>query len=117
MRADPPAVTARGRLAFPVTRSAERGPAVPHTLLIQAVQSLPQFPALLDALPRAGDSLAIEGLAGSAPAIVVGGLHRARPERIWLIVAPTPEAAEYVHADLETILGEGSVSLFPQRES
>src|SRR5690606_38722945 len=47
----------------------------------------------------------------------VGGLHRARPERIWVLVASTPEAAEYAHADLEALLGEGTVSLFPQRES
>lgn len=90
---------------------------MPHSLLIQAVHSLPQFPALLESLPRPGETLAIDGLAGSAPAIVVGGLHRARPERIWVIVAGNPEAAEYVHADLEAVLGEGSVSLFPQRES
>src|SRR5690606_20755362 len=41
----------------------------------------------------------------------------ARPERIWVLVASTPEAAEYAHADAEAILGEGAVSLFPQRES
>ena len=90
---------------------------MPHSLLIQAVQSLPQFPHLLDRLPRPGESLALDGLAGSAPAAVVGALHRTRPERIWVVVAGTPEAAEYAHADLEALLGEGGVSLFPQRES
>ena len=90
---------------------------MPHSLLIQAVQSLPQFPALLEKLPRAGHTLTLDGLAGSAPAVVVGALHRARPERIWVVVAATPETADYAHSDLETLLGEGEVSLFPQRES
>jgi transcription-repair coupling factor (superfamily II helicase) len=90
---------------------------VPHSLLIQAVQSLPQFPELVEGLPRPGETLGVEGLAGSAPAILVGSLHRARPERIWVLIASTPELAEYLHSDLEALLGDGTVSLFPQRES
>lgn len=90
---------------------------MPHSLLIQAVQSLPQFPSLLESLPKRGEVVAVDGLVGSSPALVVGGLHRARPERIWVVVASSPEAAEYAHADLEALLGAGAASLFPQRES
>ncbi len=44
-------------------------------------------------------------------------LHRVRPERIWLVIAEAPEAAEQAAADLETVLGEGRIFLYPQRES
>ncbi len=49
--------------------------------------------------------------------VLVAALHRARPERIWVIVASGPDEAEHAAADLEGVLGEGTVSLYPQRES
>src|SRR5688500_14181259 len=36
---------------------------------------------------------------------------------MWVVVAPGPEAAEQAAADLEALLGEGPVYLYPQRES
>jgi transcription-repair coupling factor (superfamily II helicase) len=90
---------------------------VPHPLLIEAFRSVPAFRELADALPRAGESVLAEGLAGSSPALLVGALHHVRPERIWLLVASTPDGAEQVATDLEALLGEGAVHLYPQRES
>nr|MDQ3308984.1 transcription-repair coupling factor [Gemmatimonadota bacterium] len=90
---------------------------MPHPLLLQAFRSLPAFRETLDALPAPGDMLAVSGLPGSAPAVLVAALHRARPERIWTLVAPTPDAAEQTLADLEALLGEGAAQLYPQRES
>jgi transcription-repair coupling factor (superfamily II helicase) len=90
---------------------------VPHPLLIQAFQSLPEFPRIAEALPRAAGSLAVDGLAGSSPALLVASLHRARPERLWVVVAGDPEAADFAASDLEALLGEGAVSLYPQREA
>ncbi|CAN5671285.1 transcription-repair coupling factor [soil metagenome] len=49
--------------------------------------------------------------------VLVGALHRARPERLWVLVASGPDEAEHAAADLEGVLGEGAVSLYPQRES
>src|SRR5687767_12656583 len=48
---------------------------------------------------------------------LLAALHRTRPERIWLVVAAGPEDAEQASADLEAMLGEGGIFLYPQRES
>jgi transcription-repair coupling factor (superfamily II helicase) len=90
---------------------------VPHSLLIDAFRTLPQFESLSAGVPRAGASLVVEGLAGSAPAVRLGALQRAHPALLWVVLAPTPESAEHVAADLEALLGENVVSLYPQRES
>ncbi|HEX2190205.1 MAG TPA: transcription-repair coupling factor [Longimicrobiaceae bacterium] len=90
---------------------------MPHPLLIDAFRSVPAFRALASGLPRAGESVLAEGLSGASPAVLVASLHRVRPERIWLLVASTPDSAEQSAADLEALLGEGSVHLYPQRES
>jgi transcription-repair coupling factor (superfamily II helicase) len=90
---------------------------VPHPLLIDALSTVPAFRELAVALPRAGTAVAVDGLAGAAPVVLVGALHRARPERVWVIVAAGPEEAEQATSDLESLLGEDSVFLYPQRES
>jgi transcription-repair coupling factor (superfamily II helicase) len=90
---------------------------VPHPLLIDSFQSVPAFRELADRLPRQGEAVLASGLAGSAPVVLVAALHRARRERIWVLVATGPEAAEQATADLESLLGEGAVYLYPQRES
>jgi transcription-repair coupling factor (superfamily II helicase) len=90
---------------------------VPHPLLIDSFRTVPSFRELADALPRAGERVVAAGLAGSAPMVLAAALHRARRERLWVLVATGPEAAEQATADLEALLGEGSVYLYPQRES
>ncbi|HWK89688.1 MAG TPA: DEAD/DEAH box helicase, partial [Longimicrobium sp.] len=90
---------------------------MPHPLLIDSFQTIPAFRELAASLPRSGQAVLATGLAGSAPVIMVASLHRARPERIWLLVAEGPEAAELATADLEALLGEDAVFLYPQRES
>jgi transcription-repair coupling factor (superfamily II helicase) len=90
---------------------------VPHPILIEAFHTIPHFEALNSALPRAAESIVVEGLAGASPMVLVAALHRARPERLWVLVASSPDEAEHAAADLEAVLGEGSVSLYPQRES
>ncbi|MEX2571671.1 MAG: transcription-repair coupling factor [Gemmatimonadota bacterium] len=64
-----------------------------------------------------GRSVAVEGLLGSTDALLVAALKRRYPERIWVVVTPGPDAAEHLVADLESLLGEDSALLFPQRES
>jgi transcription-repair coupling factor (superfamily II helicase) len=85
--------------------------------LIDAFRTLPQFDRLAAGIPRPGASLSVDGLAGSAPALLVASLHRARPELLWVVVAPNPETAEHALADLEVILGDNAASFYPQRES
>jgi transcription-repair coupling factor (superfamily II helicase) len=90
---------------------------VPHPILIKAFRSLAPFEELLRSLPSRGGAARVAGLHGSSPAVLLAALHRARPERIWVLVAPVPEAAEQLVSDLEAVLGEGGACLYPQRES
>jgi transcription-repair coupling factor (superfamily II helicase) len=90
---------------------------VPHPLLIDSFQTVPAFRELAATLPRAGEAVLATGLAGSAPVLMVAALHRARRERIWILATTSPDAAEQVATDLEAVLGEGAVFLYPQRES
>jgi transcription-repair coupling factor (superfamily II helicase) len=90
---------------------------VPHPLLIESFRTVPAFQTLAAALPRAGSAVAVEGLAGSSSMVLLAALHRARRERIWMVVAAGPEEAEQAASDLEALLGEGAVFLYPQRES
>ncbi|HET6231556.1 MAG TPA: hypothetical protein VFE05_15895, partial [Longimicrobiaceae bacterium] len=90
---------------------------MPHPLLIDSFQTVPAFRELAATLPRAGEAVLATGLAGSAPVLMVAALHRARRERIWILATTSPDAAEQVATDLEAVLGEGAVFLYPQRES
>lgn len=90
---------------------------MPLPFLIDRVRSARAFGELSRELPGAGASVRVAGVYGSLPALVLAGLHRERPERVWVAVADTPDAAEDLLADLEALLGEESAALFPQRES
>jgi transcription-repair coupling factor (superfamily II helicase) len=90
---------------------------VAQPLLIESFRSLPAFQRLLDRLPAAREHVALTGLAGAAPSVLVAALQQARRERLWVVVAAEPDAAEQVVADLEALLGEGVPVLFPQREA
>ncbi|CAN5787403.1 hypothetical protein BH23GEM3_BH23GEM3_21590 [soil metagenome] len=88
-----------------------------HPQLIEAFQTLSAFGEALSRLPDPGTSLRLEELAGASPALLVGALHRARPERLWVVIAADPDAAEQAASDMDALLGEGAAVLFPQRES
>jgi transcription-repair coupling factor (superfamily II helicase) len=90
---------------------------VPHPLLIESFQTVPAFRALAASLPRVGERALASGLAGSSVMVMLAALHRVRPERIWLLVAGGPEDADQAASDLEALLGEQAVFLYPQRES
>jgi transcription-repair coupling factor (superfamily II helicase) len=90
---------------------------VPHPLLIESFQTVPAFRALASSLPRVGERALASGLAGSSVMVMLAALHRVKPERIWLLVAGGPEDAEQATSDLEALLGEADVFLYPQRES
>jgi transcription-repair coupling factor (superfamily II helicase) len=88
-----------------------------HPQLIQAMVRQPQFPELLHKLPEAGQQLRIEGLPGSAPALLAAALAESLPQRMWVLIATGPAEADAVESDLHALLGEGSVVLYPQRET
>src|SRR5687768_10457312 len=77
----------------------------------------PQFPELLRKLPEPGQQLRVEGLPGSASALLISALSDASPQRMWVVVTAGPNEADAAEADLQSILGENSVVLYPQRET
>jgi transcription-repair coupling factor (superfamily II helicase) len=88
-----------------------------HRRLLDAMRVQPAFAALVDALPVAGGSARIGGLAGSSPALLIAALARSQPQRIWIIVAHSPPDAEAFTADLHAMLSEDAAVLFPQLET
>ncbi len=60
---------------------------------------------------RSCRSLAIAGLAGSAPAAVIASLKKRHAPA--LVIANDADAAAYMYTDIAAIAGEGSVALFP----
>jgi len=90
---------------------------MPLPLLLQALRDLPGVQALFAALPQAGRSVAVRPLPGSAGAALVAAVAEAHPHRLLLVVAPAPPDAEGWLADLNVLLGEEAVALYPQREA
>jgi transcription-repair coupling factor (superfamily II helicase) len=88
-----------------------------HPQLIQALARQPQFPELLHRLPGPTQKLRVEGLPAAAPALLAAALADTMPQRMWVLVAAGPNEADAVESDLQSILGEGSVVLYPQRET
>ena len=54
---------------------------------------------------------------GSAASLFVAAAVENGPRRPWLAVAPTLELAEHWAADLELLLGDAAVALYPHREA
>ncbi|MEN8376281.1 MAG: transcription-repair coupling factor, partial [Gemmatimonadota bacterium] len=88
-----------------------------HPVLLQAMRRQGAFVRLVESLPRAGESRALGGLAGSSAALLAAALAEAEPQRLVVLVSPSPPLAEAVEADLQAILGEESARLYAQRET
>ncbi|MGD8726813.1 MAG: hypothetical protein PVH40_04160, partial [Gemmatimonadales bacterium] len=84
--------------------------------LVETFRTQPPYRALGRALPQRGTQLRVGGLPGSSPAVLVAALAVEHPQRVFLVVAPGPAAAEAWLADLHVLMGD-AVRLFPQRES
>jgi transcription-repair coupling factor (superfamily II helicase) len=67
-------------------------------------------------LPARGTQLALGGLPGSSPAVMLAWLARTFPERFFTVVATTPADAERWLTDLQH-LTDLPIALYPQRES
>jgi transcription-repair coupling factor (superfamily II helicase) len=85
--------------------------------VLDALESLPLVRALNAKLPRGGERVTIGGNAGSAGSALAAVLHKSNPGRIFVLVAPDPDHAARIEADLESLLGEGAPHLFPQTET
>ena len=85
--------------------------------LVAAFAALPQVEELLRKLPAPRERVALAALAGSAGAVLVAALAERRPHGLVLVVTPSPTAAERWLADLNVLLPEDAVALYPQREA
>jgi transcription-repair coupling factor (superfamily II helicase) len=83
--------------------------------LLDELDLLPATRALAEQLPPPGSRLAIAGLPGSSAAVLLAALTRRLPQRVFVVVAPTPVEAERWLADAQVLLGS-LAALYPQRE-
>jgi transcription-repair coupling factor (superfamily II helicase) len=87
-------------------------------VILTAVGSSPAVRATAADLPTPGSRAVLGGAVGSLGPIVVAALHRAHPDRVFVVVAESPRDATAVEADLETVLEGASEShLYPQKEA
>src|SRR6267154_2702265 len=78
--------------------------------------ALPATRALSEGLPAPGVRLGVAGLPGSSPAVLLAALARRLPQRVFVVITPTPTDAERWLADLRMLTGS-AVALYPQREA
>jgi transcription-repair coupling factor (superfamily II helicase) len=84
--------------------------------LIDAVGSLPAFVRVLNTIPEPAGRLTIGGLPGSSDAVVLAALVRRLPTRFFVVLTEGVPQAERWLADLQAILDETPVALYPPRE-
>jgi transcription-repair coupling factor (superfamily II helicase) len=84
--------------------------------LIDAVAALPAFARVVNTVPVPGTRLTIGGMAGSSDAVVLAALARRLPTRFFVVVTEGVPQAERWLADLQAILDETPVALYPPRE-
>ncbi len=84
--------------------------------LLDAVEALPAFSRVTRALPGPGASLRVGGLAGSSDAVFVAALARALPQRLVVVVTDQVGDAERWLADLQALVDDIPVALYPPRE-
>jgi len=89
---------------------------MPLDFLVDQMDALPATRALAEGLPPPGGRLAVGGLLGSSPALLLATLARRLAQRVFVVITSTPTEAERWLADLRTLAG-GVVALYPQREA
>ena len=85
-------------------------------MLLETIEQLPAFTRLLNTLPAPRERRRIAGLPGSADAAVVAALTRRAPGRFLVVVTDALPDAERWLADLNGLLDEAIVALYPPRE-
>src|SRR5207302_176581 len=68
------------------TRSRDPRPLMPLDFLIDRFDELPATRALAERLPSPGSRIALSGLPGSSPAVLVAALARRFPQRVFVVV-------------------------------
>lgn len=84
--------------------------------LLDAIEALPAFVRVHKAMPGPGQNLRVGGLAGSADAVFVAALARALPQRLVVVITDQVGDAERWLADLQSLVDDIPVALYPPRE-
>ena len=84
--------------------------------ILAAFEALPAFRRLVAELPGPGGRSAVAGLAGSTDAVLVAALARRLPRRLLVVVTDAVSDAERWLADLQVLIGDAGVALYPPRE-
>jgi transcription-repair coupling factor (superfamily II helicase) len=84
--------------------------------LVERLSALPAFTRLLATLPRARGTQRVAGLVGSSDAVLVAALAEHAPNRMIAVVADQLPEAERWLADLQSVLSDSAVALYPPRE-
>ena len=89
---------------------------MPLPRLLGAFEALPAFDRLLRVIPGTGESMRVGGLAGSSDAVLIAAMARAMPQRQIVIVTDQLTDAERWLADLQALVDDIPVALYPPRE-
>jgi transcription-repair coupling factor (superfamily II helicase) len=84
--------------------------------VLDAFERLPAFTRTLNTLPSPGQRLVAGGLPGSADAVLVAALVRRLPTRFFVVLADGVAEAERWLADLQTLITDAPLALYPPRE-
>jgi transcription-repair coupling factor (superfamily II helicase) len=85
-------------------------------VLVERLSALAAFTHLAGRLPRDRGSVEVSGLAGSSDAVLLAALSAREPNRLFTVVADQLPEAERWLADLQSVMGESGVVLYPPRE-
>ena len=85
-------------------------------ILVERLSALAAFTKLTRLLSRDRGQVSVSGLAGSADAVLVAALVTAEPNRLFVVVGDQLPEAERMLADLQSVLGDEGVALYPPRE-
>jgi transcription-repair coupling factor (superfamily II helicase) len=85
--------------------------------LLDALEALPAFTRLTNTLPAQRERRSVGGLAGSSDAVLVAALARRLSHRLVVVLAPGVPEAERWLADLQALVDDLPVALYPPREA
>ncbi|MBK7908272.1 MAG: transcription-repair coupling factor [Gemmatimonadetes bacterium] len=85
-------------------------------ILMERLAALSAFTALTRALPAQGGRVGVTGLAGSADAVLLATLAAQQPNRLFVVIADQLPEAERWLADVQSVLGDVGIKLYPPRE-
>ncbi|MEO7084771.1 MAG: transcription-repair coupling factor [Gemmatimonadaceae bacterium] len=84
--------------------------------LLDAIERLPAFTRVFNTLPGPGATVVAGGLPGSSDVAMVAALARRLPTRFLVVASEGVADAERWLADLETLLTDAPIALYPARE-